>query len=208
MNEFGVKADKADLKESIGIEYTGDIYWNLSPAELVEETVNNGLGQLTDTGALSIETGEFTGRSPQDRFIVCDDKTENTVWWGNINKKFDAAKFDALYNRMKAYLNGRDLYVRDAYACAHDDYRLNLRVVTELPWSNMFAYNMFLRPTEEEIKNFNIEEQKEPKSRKRVKQNKEPLSLRKDVIYKTLIRSLKRYLTEKCDLVIDGCWTK
>ena len=60
----------------------------------------------------------------------------------------------------------------------------------------------------EEIKNFNIEEQKEPKSRKRGKQNKEPLSLRKDVIYKTLIRSLKRYLTEKCDLVIDGCWTK
>ncbi len=157
MNEFGVKADKADLKESIGIEYTGDIYWNLSPAELVEETVNNGLGQLTDTGALSIETGEFTGRSPQDRFIVCDDKTENTVWWGNINKKFDADKFDALYNRMKAYLNGRDLYVRDAYACAHDDFRLNLRVVTELPWSNMFAYNMFLRPTEEEIKDFEPE---------------------------------------------------
>ena len=155
MNEFGVKADKANLKESIGIEHTGDIYWNLSPAELVEETVTNGLGQLTDTGALSIETGEFTGRSPQDRFIVADDKTENTVWWGNINKKFDADKFDALYNRMKAYLNGRDLYVRDAYACAHDDYRLNLRVVTELPWSNMFAYNMFLRPSDEQLKSFN-----------------------------------------------------
>ena len=154
MNEFGVKADNANLKESIGIDHTGDIYWNLSPAELVEETIINGLGQLTNTGALAIETGEFTGRSPQDRFIVCDEKTENTVWWGNINKKFDADKFDALFNRMKAYMNGRDLYVRDAYACAHDDYRLNLRVVAEMPWSNMFAYNMFLRPTEEEIKSF------------------------------------------------------
>jgi phosphoenolpyruvate carboxykinase (ATP) len=157
MNEFGVKADNADLKESIGIENTGDLYWNLSPSELVEETIINGLGQLSNTGALAIETGEFTGRSPQDRFIVCDENTENTVWWGNINKKFDQEKFDLLYNRMKAYLNGRDLYVRDAYACDHDDYKLNIRVVTELPWSNMFAYNMFLRPTEEEVKNFTPE---------------------------------------------------
>lgn len=157
MSEFGKRGSNTNLKESIGLENLGNIFWNLSPAELVEDTVLLGQGVLTDTGALAVETGEFTGRSPQDRFVVCDDKTENTVWWGDINKKFDSDKFDALYNRMKAYLTGKDMYVRDAYACADDKYRLNIRVATEYPWSNMFVSNMFLRPTDEEIQNFNPE---------------------------------------------------
>jgi len=156
MNNYGKKADNASL-ESIGLGQVENAFWNLTPAELVEETIVNGQGVLTDTGAIAIRTGEFTGRSPQDRFIVADAKTENSVWWGDINKKFDADKFDALFNRMKAYLTNKDVYVRDAYACADDDYRLNLRVVTEFPWSNMFASNMFLRPTDEEISNFNPE---------------------------------------------------
>lgn len=155
MNEFGKRGSNTNLKESIGLDNLGNVFWNLSPAELVEDTVLLGQGVLTDSGALSVSTGEFTGRSPKDRFIVFDDKTEKTVWWGDINKKFDGDKFDALYNRMKAYLTGKDLYVRDAYACADDSYRLNIRVATEFPWSNMFASNMFLRPTDEEIKNFN-----------------------------------------------------
>lgn len=153
MNNYGTRAENASL-ESIGLTNLGNCFWNLTPPELVEETIVQGEGILTDTGAIAIETGEFTGRSPKDRFIVSDSKTEDAVWWGDINKRFDADKFNALYNRMKAYLNGRDLYVRDAYACADDDYRLNIRVATEKPWSNMFAYNMFLRPTEDEVQNF------------------------------------------------------
>ena len=135
MSVYGKKADNASL-EQIGLENVGSTFWNLTPAELVEDTVILGQGVITDTGAIAIETGEFTGRSPQDRFIVCDDKTENAVWWGDINKKFESEKFKALYNRMKAYLTNKDLYVRDAYACADDAHRLNLRVVTEFPWSN------------------------------------------------------------------------
>jgi len=157
MNVFGKRGNNANLNDSIGLSELGNQFWNLSPAELVEESIINGLGVLTNTGAIAIETGEFTGRSPKDRFVVCDSKTEDSVWWGDINIKFTPEKFDALYNRMKAYLNGRDVYVRDAYACADDDFRLNLRVVTELPWSNQFAYNMFLRPTGEEIENFSPE---------------------------------------------------
>lgn len=157
MNEFGKRGSNTNLKESIGLENLGNVFWNLSPAELVEDTVILGQGVLTDTGAIAVETGEFTGRSPQDRFVVCDENTENTVWWGDINKKFDPSKFDALFNRMKSYLIGKDMYVRDAYACADDEYRMNIRVVTEYPWSNMFASNMFLRPTDEEIENFNPE---------------------------------------------------
>ena len=155
MNSFGKKGSNADLNQSIGLNNLGNQFWNLTPAELVEDTVINGQGVLTDTGAIAIETGEFTGRSPKDRFVVCDANTENSVWWGDINIKFTEERFDALYNRMKAYLYGKDVYVRDAYACADENFRLNLRVVTEFPWSNMFAYNMFLRPTEEEVANFN-----------------------------------------------------
>ena len=156
MSTYGQKAENASL-QSIGLDNVGDTFWNLTPSELVEDIVVLGQGVLTDSGAIAIETGEFTGRSPQDRFIVCDSKTEDAVWWGDINKKFETEKYNALYNRMKTYLADKDLYVRDAYACADDEHRLNLRVVTEFPWSNMFAYNMFLRPTEEEIKDFTPE---------------------------------------------------
>lgn len=157
MNEFGKRGKHANLNDSIGLTNLGNVFWNLTPAELVEDTIINGQGVLTDTGAIAIETGEFTGRSPKDRFVVFDEKTENSVWWGDVNIKFSTEKFDSLYNRMKSYLTDKDVYVRDAYACADDAHRLNLRVVAEFPWSNMFCYNMFLRPTDAEIENFEAE---------------------------------------------------
>ncbi len=153
MNNFGRKAENASI-DSIGLGNVAAAYWNLSPAELVEETIVNGQGILTSTGALAIDTGEFTGRSPKDRFVVYDDITKDSVWWGDVNIKFESEKFDRLYQRMQAYLANRDVYVRDSYACADADYKLNIRVVTEFPWSNMFAYNMFLRPTQNEIESF------------------------------------------------------
>jgi len=153
MNHYGRKAEAASL-ENIGLGRVSNAYWNLTPSELVEETLVAGQGVLSNTGALAVDTGEFTGRSPLDRFVVADETTENTVWWGKVNIKFSPEKFDALYNRMRAYLTNRDVYVRDAYACTDPEYRLNIRVVTEFPWSNMFAHNMFLRPTTEEIDNF------------------------------------------------------
>ena len=156
MNEFGHKAENATIAD-LGLKNVSAAFWNLEPSELVEETIVKGQGVLSNTGALAIDTGEFTGRSPKDRFVVYDDKTANTVWWGDVNIKFDADKFDLLYDKVCAYLSGKEVYVRDAYACADDKYRLNLRVVNEYPWSNMFASNMFLRPTKEEISNFNAE---------------------------------------------------
>ncbi len=157
MELTGKFGSNADLGKSIGLANLGTQFWNLTPAELIEDCIITGEGILTDTGALAIETGEFTGRSPKDRFIVRDEKTENAVWWGDINIGFTPEKFDALYNRMKAYLNEKDVYVRDAYACADDNFKMNIRVVTELPWSNLFAYNMFLRPTDDELETFNPE---------------------------------------------------
>jgi phosphoenolpyruvate carboxykinase (ATP) len=154
MNDFGKKGNNANLNDSIGLTNLGNVFWNLTPAELVEDTILNGQGVLTETGAIAIETGEFTGRSPKDRFVVFDEKTENTVWWGDVNIKFSKEKFKSLYSRMQAYLTDKDVYVRDAYACADESHRLNIRVVSEFPWSNMFCYNMFLRPTDAEVQNF------------------------------------------------------
>jgi phosphoenolpyruvate carboxykinase (ATP) len=115
------------------------------------------MGVITDTGALAINTGKFTGRSPKDRFIVKDAKTKDTVWWGDINIAFDENKFESLYNKVISYFEGRDLYVRDASACSMDKYKLKLRVINELPWSNQFAGNMFIDPKESELKDFNPE---------------------------------------------------
>ncbi len=156
MTEFGLKAKDASI-EKLGLSNVSAAFWNLEPAQLVEDSLLRGEGALASTGALAVDTGEFTGRSPKDRFIVFDDITKDAVWWGDINIKFDADKFDKLYNRVTAYLSGKEVYVRDAYACANDKYKMNLRVVTELAFSNLFAYNMFLRPSEQEILNFDPE---------------------------------------------------
>src|SRR6188768_4146263 len=91
---------------------------NLTPEELVKHAVENGEGVLTDTGALMADTGEFTGRSPKDKFSVADGKTENTVWWGDVNQKFDSGKFETLLNKVLDHYAGKQVYIRDVYACA------------------------------------------------------------------------------------------
>lgn len=152
----GIHNPNADLSK-IGIQSSKNTYWNLSPEALVEHTINKGMGVLNDTGAICVNTGEFTGRSPKDRFIVKDDITANAVDWNDINVPFDADKFDALYDKVANYLNDQDIYVRDAYACADDKYRLTLRLVSQFPWSSQFANNMFLRPTKDEVMSFDPE---------------------------------------------------
>ena len=120
-------------------------HWNLSPKALQQVTLQKGMGRENSNGVLAVNTGTFTGRSPQDRYLVKDAYTSDKVWWGKINKPISPEKFDLLYNEITNYLSGKELYVRDAYVCANLDYRTNIRTITELPWSNLFAYNMFLR---------------------------------------------------------------
>jgi phosphoenolpyruvate carboxykinase (ATP) len=155
MLELGLKPANASVAD-LGIS-DGKAHWNLSPEQLVSITVKAGQGMITSSGALAIETGEFTGRSPKDKFTVKDEVTENTVWWNNFNIPFDKAKFDQLYIKMIRYFEGKEFFVRDAYACADWRYRMNIRVINEYAWSNLFAYNMFLRPTENELKSFSAE---------------------------------------------------
>ena len=146
--------DNTQITKTISLEDYGiknaTVHYQLSPQELHEETLRLGQGEESAFGALAVNTGEFTGRSPKDRFIVKDEVTEDRVWWGDINIPFDSNKFDSLYKKVVNYLEGKEIYARDAYACADDDYRLNIRVVNEYPWSNLFAFNMFLRPDDVE----------------------------------------------------------
>jgi phosphoenolpyruvate carboxykinase (ATP) len=153
--------DHTQNTKTISLETYGikgaKVNYQLSPDELHNLTIAKDQGVESSSGALAVNTGEFTGRSPQDRFIVKDDITKDRVWWGNVNIPFDADKFQKLYDKVTDYLSEKELFVRDSYACADDNYRLNIRVINEYPWSNMFAYNMFLRPTEEELKGFSPE---------------------------------------------------
>jgi len=97
----------------LNLDRATTVLYQLTPAELVEAALLRKEGVLSDTGALAIDTGEFTGRSPKDRFIVEDEVTRNTVWWGDVNIKFDGKKFDALYQKVTDYLNEREIFVRD-----------------------------------------------------------------------------------------------
>lgn len=150
--------DHTTSAKSISLEDYGiknsNVRYQITPNELHQATLAKGQGVETSSGALAVNTGEFTGRSPQDRFIVKDDITSERVWWGNINIPFDSQKFEALYDKVTDYLSTKEIFVRDCYACADEDYKLNIRVINEYPWSNMFAYNMFLRPSEKELETF------------------------------------------------------
>jgi phosphoenolpyruvate carboxykinase (ATP) len=142
----------------LGLTSLRNVHYQLPPDELVQDTIRIGDGTLSDTGALVIMTGEFTGRSPKDKFIVKDETTQDSVHWNEFNLPIDSRFYDIVNREIMSYLEKQpDLWVRDCYACADPRYRLNIRVINEKPWNNLFAYNMFLRPTEEELENFEPE---------------------------------------------------
>jgi phosphoenolpyruvate carboxykinase (ATP) len=151
-------SDYNQFTKTISLEQYGitdaNIKYQLPPEELHAISIEKGIGKETSSGALAVNTGKFTGRSPKDRFIVKDAITEDLIWWGDINIPFEPNHFDKLYNKVTSYLSGKEIFVRDCYACADENYKLNIRVINEYPWSNQFAYNMFLRPTDEELENF------------------------------------------------------
>ncbi|MFT3908601.1 MAG: phosphoenolpyruvate carboxykinase (ATP) [Ferruginibacter sp.] len=147
---------EAPLKalEKIGLHSTKPVHYQLTPSELSEQAIQRKEAVLNDTGALLINTGEFTGRSPKDKFTVKDELTADTVHWNDFNIPLEPKYFDQMHEKLVNYLNTKETWVRDCYACADPAYRLNIRVINENPWSNLFAYNMFLRPNEDELENF------------------------------------------------------
>lgn len=130
-----------------GIQEPGDVFWNLGVDELIDQSLTRKEGVLTKTGALSCKTGEHTGRSPQDRFIVKDKTTESLVDWGKVNKPISPEHFAKLRADQLAYLKGKTLFVRDAFGGKFKDRRVAVRVINEDAWSNLFARQLFVRPT-------------------------------------------------------------
>jgi phosphoenolpyruvate carboxykinase (ATP) len=133
------------------------VHRNLHSGVLVEHAVRRGEGLLADNGALVAYTGKYTGRSPKDKFTVKDPVTAELVNWGDVNQPFDPEKFDALYDRVVASLQGKELFVQDLYAGADSKYRLPVRVINEYAWHNLFVRALFVRPTAEELKTHRAE---------------------------------------------------
>ena len=138
--------------ESLGIKNTGIIYYNLSVPQLVEHILARNEGVLGENGAVFVRTGKYTGRSPKDKFIVDEPSIHDEIDWNQVNVPISVEKFDRLYKRVLAYIQGRDLYVFDGYVGADPANRLGVRVINELAWQNLFAHQLFLRPTAEELK--------------------------------------------------------
>jgi phosphoenolpyruvate carboxykinase (ATP) len=137
-----------------GIRNPGTVFWNLNPVELVEHAIRRGEGKLVDGGPFNAVTSPHTGRSPQDRFVVREPSSENDIDWGKVNIPFDAENYDRLREDVMGHLEGQNLYVRDMWAGADPRYRLGVRVVTPNAWHNLFAYNMFRRPSASELDDF------------------------------------------------------
>ena len=137
--------------EAVNLEGVGRAHWNLPPAKLILQTLLRGEGVLTESVALAISTGQFTGRSPKDRFLVKDDLTANTVDWGEINQPIDSACFGRLRSDMTAHLEGKSVFVRDAAVGADPATQIRTRVITEKAWANLFVHNMFIRLEEQDV---------------------------------------------------------
>ncbi len=142
----------AQVQES-GLEVQGimnlaRVHWNLSVPALYEETVSRREGLIADPGSLVCRTGQHTGRSPNDKFIVREPSSADRVWWGKVNRAIEQEMFDALHRQLLAYVQGKELFVLDAYAGADPRYRLPIRVITEMAWHNLFARHLFINETD------------------------------------------------------------
>lgn len=130
------------------------VHWNLTPAELYEHAIRNGEAQLTKDGAIRVLTGQYTGRSPKDKYFVEQQPSSEKIWWGDINQATTAETFDHMYSKVVNHLsNASNVYVVDAFAGADKDYQMPVRVISEVAYHGLFAWNMFVRANRDEIEN-------------------------------------------------------
>ena len=130
------------------------VHANLLPPALVAESLRRHDGQLSEDGALMVKTGEHTGRSMKDKFVVDEPSVSKDIWWGEINQRLSQDKFEVLKSRVQAYLQGQELFTQDLYAGADPAYRVRVRLVTTQAWNALFARNMFIRPDVADLASF------------------------------------------------------
>ncbi len=136
--------------ENHGLRNLGTVHWNLSTPTLIEHALKRQEGKVSKDGALVVCTGQHTGRSANDKFVVLDETTEDDIWWGKVNAPYEPTRFDALFERMMTHLEGSELYVQDRYVGADPEHRLPVRIVNELAWHSIFARNMFVEASDEQ----------------------------------------------------------
>jgi len=149
-SSFGLNTKFASQIEQFGIK-PSKIHRNLAVTELVEIAVKKNEGIVTSTGSLSVKTGKYTGRSPDDRFVVYDDQTHDSVKWGDINHQFPVGKFDKIFEKMKKFIEGREMFVFDGFVGAEKESRLAIRVINDHAWQNLFVRQLFIRPSAAEL---------------------------------------------------------
>jgi phosphoenolpyruvate carboxykinase (ATP) len=139
-----------DMTTTVNLDYLGiknvnNIYWNLTTPALYEESIRRRESIISEMGTLIVRTGAYTGRSPEDKFIVRNRDTEKKVNWSKDNKPFDEKDFDRIYHRMLGYLQGNDIFIEDCYAGADQAYRVPIRIITEYAWHSLFVRNLLVR---------------------------------------------------------------
>lgn len=140
--------------EKLGIINAAAVYRNLTPAQLTEHALRRGEGTLSNTGALVVKTGKYTGRSANDKFIVDTPAIHDDIAWGKVNRPMDKARFDAIYAKVTAYLQNKDIFIFDGFAGADPKYTKGFRIVNELASQNLFIHQLLRRPTADQLKDF------------------------------------------------------
>ncbi|GLQ04880.1 phosphoenolpyruvate carboxykinase [Sneathiella chinensis] len=156
MEEIGPHKSSYGL-DNQGLEQVGKVYWNMPASALYEQAIQRGEANLSEHGALVALTGQHTGRSANDKFIVQEPSSQDNIWWGKVNKPLEQAHFEGLHKKMIDHLKGRDVFVQDCYAGADSGTRLPVRIITECAWHNLFARNMFIQPDDSELDTFEPE---------------------------------------------------
>ncbi|WP_031497530.1 phosphoenolpyruvate carboxykinase (ATP), partial [Bryobacter aggregatus] len=150
MDVSNITSSRLEALKRAGISNPGPVFWNLSTPALIEAAISREEGQLSANGAFVVRTGQFTGRSPKDKFIVRDAITENTVNWGPVNQALDSEQFARIFEKLTKHLEGRELFVKDGFGGADPATRLPIRFITEKAWHCLFGTQLFLRPTANE----------------------------------------------------------
>ena len=150
MKTYGLK--------KLGLFNPKEVYRNLTPTKLVEMAIQRGEGVLSSTGALSVTTGKYTGRSPEDKFVVDTPDIHNKIAWGSVNRPIEKEKFDLIYGKLISYLQNREIFIFDGLAGADPTCRKKFRIVNEMASQNLFIHQLLIRPTEDELNNYGKED--------------------------------------------------
>ena len=151
MQEYSSRPHSPVGLDAHGISNVKTAYWNLATPALYEEAIKRNEGIMSHLGPLVVRTGQFTGRSPNDKFVVKEPTSDDFIWWGKVNRPFKPERFDELHRRMTSYLQGKDVFIQDCWAGADPQYRMPVRIVTQYAWHSLFVRNMFIQATPEEL---------------------------------------------------------